>query len=52
MVFALLISPEFEGIKTRAAFAHPFRVSLLISPEFEGIKTQPLPGLMWKQLRY
>ena len=44
-VRALLISPEFEGIKTR--LPTPVQAvrarALLISPEFEGIKTFP-PG--------
>ena len=35
----LLISPEFEGIKTPASAPLVPATSLLISPEFEGIKT-------------
>ena len=35
----LLISPEFEGIKTYASDSAISTISLLISPEFEGIKT-------------
>ena len=35
----LLISPEFEGIKTRVVRTAVRRGPLLISPEFEGIKT-------------
>ena len=38
---ALLISPEFEGIKTNADRQTLPGSPLLISPEFEGIKTQP-----------
>ena len=34
----LLISPEFEGIKTKIT-GWVWDVALLISPEFEGIKT-------------
>ena len=36
---ALLISPEFEGIKTSNGGQGVFNNALLISPEFEGIKT-------------
>ena len=36
---ALLISPEFEGIKTAYFLDDGLPVALLISPEFEGIKT-------------
>ena len=38
--YALLISPEFEGIKTRQSDRTIQAIPLLISPEFEGIKTQ------------
>ena len=36
---SLLISPEFEGIKTHVIACDPVVKGLLISPEFEGIKT-------------
>ena len=36
---ALLISPEFEGIKTIGISGFCMFSALLISPEFEGIKT-------------
>ena len=36
---SLLISPEFEGIKTKRKARCVLAMSLLISPEFEGIKT-------------
>ncbi len=39
---ALLISPEFEGIKTFVPSIFSVTIALLISPEFEGIKTSPL----------
>ena len=38
----LLISPEFEGIKTPATHIQAIATALLISPEFEGIKTKTL----------
>ena len=38
-VRSLLISPEFEGIKTGKPVHCGLQESLLISPEFEGIKT-------------
>ena len=42
VALALLISPEFEGIKTpRKRACMRAKNSLLISPEFEGIKTSP-----------
>ena len=43
----LLISPEFEGIKTDEFIRCRRLRALLISPEFEGIKTLPsVPALM------
>ena len=42
---SLLISPEFEGIKTPVIDEDQYRKRLLISPEFEGIKThRPAQG--------
>ena len=37
---SLLISPEFEGIKTQGHEHYAVAAALLISPEFEGIKTK------------
>ena len=38
-MIGLLISPEFEGIKTPGPELQAEQQRLLISPEFEGIKT-------------
>ena len=39
VLHTLLISPEFEGIKTERRVLVGLVDPLLISPEFEGIKT-------------